>query len=76
MDTEIDQNLEQITREYVDFLDDTVGDQSDISCQCLPSFQPPLITHRIPFPWRGVANKWKILIKSLTLERHKYLNEV
>lgn len=25
MDTEIDQNLEQITREYVDFLDDMVS---------------------------------------------------
>lgn len=25
MDTEIDQNLEQITREYVDFLDDMVN---------------------------------------------------
>jgi len=32
MDTEIDHNLEQITREYVDFLDDTVRDSMNQVC--------------------------------------------
>lgn len=33
MDTEIDQNLEQITREYVDFLDDMVDILIIDTCQ-------------------------------------------
>jgi len=32
MDTEIDHNLEQITREYVDFLDDTVSSNEPNLC--------------------------------------------
>jgi len=34
MDTEIDHNLEQITREYVDFLDDTVRVPMNQVCVC------------------------------------------
>jgi len=49
MDTEIDQNLEQITREYVDFLDDMVDILIIDTCQQCFYFIPAICFNFINF---------------------------